>query len=150
MKKLFFVTWGVFSLLLAGVAIHSVWLRPSLASGVFLLLVGYYAFCFFELIRAAFQPWGLLGPRRRCGYWVCLILLPLALVPLKSAYQVWERGAYVIGPDASVGLGDSFILKLLVWLQELLGYIGPLMALLAIGLGVALVLLRLLRSQVAR
>lgn len=150
MKKFFFASWGALSLLLAGAAISAFWLAPSLARGFFLLLVGYYAFCFFHLIRAAFQPWGLLGPHRRAGYWICLMLLPLPLLPLQTAYEVWARGAYVVDPDAFVGLGDFFVRQLLVWLQELVGHLGPLMVLLAIGLGMPLLLLRLLRSQVAR
>ena len=39
---------------------------------------------------------------------------------------------------------------LLGWLQDALGYLGPLLVLCAVGIGLALMLLRLLRGQVAR
>ena len=47
---------------------QALWEAPSLSNGCYLLLVGYYAFCFLQLIRAFFRPWGLLGPRRRTGW----------------------------------------------------------------------------------
>ena len=40
--------------------------------------------------------------------------------------------------------------QLLGWLQDALGYLGPLLVLCALGFGLALMLLRLLRGQVAR
>lgn len=149
MKKLFFATWALLSLLLMGATLRAVWIAPSLANGFFLLLVGYYAICFFQLIRAAYQPWGLLGPRRRTGYWICLVLIPLTLLPLKAAYEIWEQGAYVTDPDAD-GRRFGVLVRLLVWLQELVGHLGPLLVLATFGLGMALLLLRTLRSQVVR
>jgi hypothetical protein len=147
MKRLFLVIWALLSLALTAAALSELWLDPSLASGFVALLVGYYIFCFFRLIRAAFLPWGLLGSYRRSGYWLCLILLPLTLVPLHAAYQVWEQGGYVAveASRRAVWLHD-----LLGWLQDALGYLGPLLALCALGIGAALMLLRLLRGQVVR
>src|SRR5690606_40839419 len=77
MKRLCLAIWAALSLLLGGLAAQALWEAPSLSNGCYLLLVGYYAFCFLQLILAFFRPWGLLGPRRRTGYWLCLILLPL-------------------------------------------------------------------------
>ncbi|WP_423836925.1 hypothetical protein [Stutzerimonas xanthomarina] len=39
---------------------------------------------------------------------------------------------------------------LLAWLQELVGYLGPMLVLVAAGVGMALLLLRLSRGQVVR
>lgn len=150
MKKLFFTTWGALSLLLVVAALHAVWNSPSFASGFFLLLVGYYALCFFQLIRAAYQPWGLLGPSRT-GYWLCLVLLPLSLLPLEAAYEVWEQGVYAVGPEPQHDRFSVLLFRqLLVWLQELVGHLGPILLLAVTGLGMALLLLRLLRGQAIR
>lgn len=113
MKTFFLLLWGALSLTISTAALRALWLEPSPASGFALLLVVYYIVCFFQLIRAAYLPWGLLGAYRRAGYWLCLILL-------------------------------------LGWLQDALGYLGPLLVLCAVGIGLALMLLRLLRGQVAR
>ncbi|MCW3147533.1 hypothetical protein N8H22_02800 [Stutzerimonas stutzeri] len=151
MKRIIFVIWGVLSLLLGAAALLELLQAPSLARGLALLLVVYCSFCVLQFLRTAYQPWGLLGPRRRCGYWLCLLLLPLTLLPLHSAFEIWQQGAYIANPAApgwrfSVAFGR----QLLVWLQELIGYVGPLLVLLAIGVGTAVLLLRLLRTQVVR
>lgn len=146
MKKLFLVIWALLSVSLTAAALRELWLDPSVANGFFLLLVGYYIVCFFCLIRAAFLPWGLLGAYRRSGYWLCLILLPLTLIPLHAAFKVWQQGGYV----AAEASRRVWVHQLLGWLQDALGYLGPLLALCALGLGAALMLLRLLRGQVVR
>lgn len=147
MKKLFLVIWAVLSVSFTALALGELWLDPSLASGLVLLLVGYYSYCFFCLIRAAYLPWGLLGAHRRSGYWLCLILLPLTLLPLHAAYEVWEQRSYVA---VEASRRSDWVHHLLGWLQDALGYLGPLLALCALGIGAALMLLRLLRDQVAR
>lgn len=140
MQKLFYLLWALCSLGLGGLAVTNLWLRPGAPSLFALALVIYYAFCFFGLIRAAFLPWGLLGRHRRSGYWLCLLLLPLALVPLQVAYRVWQAEGYLaVDP-----------LHRAAWLQGALGYLGPLLLLGSLGLGMAAVLLRALRGQVAR
>ncbi len=146
MKRLCLAIWAALSLLLGGLAAQALWEAPSLSNGCYLLLVGYYAFCFLQLIRAFFRPWGLLGPRRRTGYWLCLILLPLALLPLRVAYEIWLEGAY------RSATGDSGLLSdgVLVWLQDLLGYVGPMLLLLAISAAIAISLLSLLKTQTTR
>lgn len=147
MKRLFLVIWGLLSLSLSGAVLRELWIEPSYGDAFALLLTGYYSFCFLKLILAAYLPWGLLGSYRRAGYWICLILLPLALIPLHAAYEVWERGAYVA---AETSRRTAVLQHLLNWLQDALGYFGPLLALCAFGLGMAVMLLRLLHGQVAR
>ncbi|AHL77262.1 hypothetical protein CH92_20130 [Stutzerimonas stutzeri] len=149
MKLFFLLVWGLLSLSLNGAVVRELWLAPSWGSAFGLLLIAYYSVCFFQLIRAAYRPWGLLGPRRRSGYWVCLVLLPLALWPLRSAYDIWQAGAYRLDA-AEPRLSLMVFRQLLIWLQELVGYLGPILVLVAAGVGVALLLLRLLRGQVVR
>lgn len=151
MKTFFFLAWGLLSLSLAGAVVRELWLDPSWGSAFALLLLAYYIFCFFQLIRAAYRPWGLLGPRRRSGYWVCLVLLPLTFLPLRAAYEIWDTGMYRLDADSQeTRLSLLLFRQLLVWLQELVGYLGPMLVLLAVGLGMALLLLRLSRDQVSR
>ena len=47
-------------------------------------------------------------------------------------------------------LHNEWLHLLLGWLQDALGYLGPLLVLGALGVGMVLMLLRLLRGQVAR
>jgi len=150
MKIFFYAVWVLVSVLLGGLVVFSVWTKPGWGSGLLLVLVGYYAFCFFQLIRACYQPWGLLGPRRRGGYWFCLILLPLALLPLQAAYEVWEQGAYVVAGDGRVRLSLALVREGLLGLQELVGHAGPMLVMLAFGMAMMVGLLRLLKSQVVR
>lgn len=145
MQKLFYLLWALCSLGLGGLAVTNLWLRPGAPSLFALALVIYYAFCFFGLIRAAFLPWGLLGRHRRSGYWLCLLLLPLALVPLLVAYRVWQAEGYLAVDPLHRA---AWLHPLLV--QGALGYLGPLLLLGSLGLGMATVLLRALRGQVAR
>lgn len=146
MKRLWLAIWATLSLLLGGMAAQVLWEAPSWSNGFYLLLVGYYTFCCLQLIRAIFRPWGLLGPRRRAGYWFCLLLLPLALLPLQAAYEIWLQGAYHSDSGEALLLGDS----VLVWLQGLLGYAGPMLLLMTISAVIAISLLRLLKTQVTR
>lgn len=147
MQKLFYLLWALCSLGLGGLAVTNLWLRPGAPSLFALALVIYYAFCFFGLIRAAFLPWGLLGRHRRSGYWLCLLLLPLALVPLQVAYRVWQADGYLAVDPLHRA---AWLHPLLGWLQGALGYLGPLLLLGSLGLGMAALLLRALRGQVAR
>lgn len=151
MKIFFFLLWGLLSMSLGGIVLHRLWLEPTVDSAFALFLIGYYSLCFFQLIRAAYRPWRLFGPRRRSGYWLCLVLLPLALLPLSAAYEVWEEGGYRVDVNAqSTRLGLLVFRQLLIWLQDLVGYLGPMLVLVAVGLGLAALLLRLSRDQVVR
>jgi hypothetical protein len=151
MKTVFLLLWGLISLLLAGAALRELWVEPSLAGSFAFLLILYCSFCFFQLIRAAYRPWGLLGPRRTAGYWVCLLMVPLALFPLRMAHDIWEAGAYRLDVNAQESRLSLLVFRqLLAWLQDLVGYIGPMLVLVLIGLGMALLLLRLSRGQVVR
>ncbi len=124
MRTFFLLLWGALSLFISTAALRELWLAPSVASGFALLLVVYYIVCFFQLI-----------------------LLPLTLIPLYAAYQIWEQGGYVA---VEASLHTEWLHLLLGWLQDALGYLGPLLVLGALGVGMALMLLRLLRGQVAR
>ncbi|MGE4406183.1 hypothetical protein [Pseudomonas sp.] len=150
MKSIFFAIWALLSLLLGGAAILAALAKPSLGSGFVVLLISYCSFCLFQLIRAFYQPWGLLGPRRRTGYWLCLLLLPLALLPLQAAYEIWQQGAYVVEEGERMRFGIAVVRQGLVWLQELVGHLGPMLVLLALGVAIAVGLLRLLKTQVVR
>ncbi len=150
MKTFFFVVWALLSLLVVGLALVVAWARPGLVSGFQVLLASYYALCFFQLIRACYQPWGLLGPRRRGGYWLCLILLPLSLLPLQAAYEIWEQGAYVVADDGHVRFSLALARQGLIGLQELVGHAGPMLVMLAFGVAMMVGLVRLLKSQVVR
>ena len=151
MKTVFLSIWGLLSLSLAGATLRELWLDLSLGSACAFLLVFYFSFCSFQLIGAAYQPWGLLGPRRRTGYWVCLLMVPLALAPVRMAYDIWEAGAYQLDTnDQGTGLGLLLFRQLLVWLQDLVGYVGPMLALTTTGVGMVFLLLRLSRGQVVR
>lgn len=150
MKIIFYAVWALLSLLALGVTTIAAWMKPGWANGFLVLLAGFYAFCFFQLIRACYQPWGLLGPRRRVGYWLCLILLPLALLPLQAAYEVWEQGAYVVQDDGRVRLTLALVRQGLLGLQEQFGHAGPMLVMLAFGVGMMVVLVRLLKTQVVR
>ncbi|WP_417792068.1 hypothetical protein [Stutzerimonas xanthomarina] len=149
MKRFFVLLWALLSLTLTGAAGYELWLDPSWGKVFAALLIAYCSVCFFQLIRAAFRPWGLLGPRRRSGFWVCLLLLPLSLWPLRSAYEIWQAGVYRLRDDGEV-TSLVIVRQLLAWLQELVGYLGPTLVLVAAGVGMALLLLRLSRGQVVR
>lgn len=58
MRTFFLLLWGVLSLTISTAALRTLWLEPSVGSGFALLLVVYYVVCFFQLIRAAYLPWG--------------------------------------------------------------------------------------------
>lgn len=150
MKICFLLVWGLLSLVLTGAVVRELWLDPSWGSAFALLLIVYCSVCFFQLIRAAYRPWGLLGPRRRSGYWACLMMLPLTLLPLRAAYDIWQAGAYRLDDVEKPRLSLMVFHQLLVWLQELVGYLGPMLVLVAAGVGMALLLLRLSRGQVVR
>ena len=150
MKRIVFVLWGALSALLGAATLFELWRAPSLASGLAPLLVGYCSFCLLQLLRTAYRPWGLLGPRRRPGYWLCLLLLPLALLPLQAAYEIWERGAYVNEEQGPLRFGIAALRQGLLWLQDLVGHAGPMLVMLALGLAIATALLRLLKTQVVR
>jgi hypothetical protein len=80
---------------------------------------------------------------------VCLLLLPLSFWPLRSAYEIWQAGAYRLRDNGEVA-SLMIVRPLLAWLQELVGYLGPMLVLVAAGVGMALLLLRLSRGQVVR
>ena len=143
MKWVFLSIWALLSALMLLLSTLFLWREASVAGGLLLLGSLYYAYCFLRLIVEAYRPWGLLGSSRT-GEWVCLLLLPLALLPLHSAYRIWLAQGYTPEPQErrwrlSTELGQ----QVLVLLQDLLGYLGPVLLLGAIGLGIAALLLRL-------
>lgn len=142
MKIVFLLIWAALSALsLAGACLY-LWREPSVSSALVFSGVLYYAYCFLRLIFAAYRPWGLLGPSR-VGDWLCLLLLPLTLFPLHAAYAIWQAEHYSPEPHArrqrlSITLGQHA----LSWLQDLVGYLGPVLVLATFGAGMAILLVR--------
>ncbi|HSC83812.1 MAG TPA: hypothetical protein VLC30_09375, partial [Pseudomonas sp.] len=133
MKLIFLLIWAVLSLLLLAASALYLWREPSVSSALSLFGVLYYAYCFLRLIFAAYRPWGLLGPSR-VGDWLCLLLLPLTLLPLHTAYEIWQAEHYSPEPYTrrhrlSITLGQHA----LSWLQDLVGYPGPMLVLAVFG-----------------
>lgn len=143
MKRVFLAICALLGLpLLLASSLHF-WRDPSWSSAFVVVGVLYYIYCFLRLILAGYQPWGLLGPSR-VGEWLCLLLLPLTLLPLNAAYAIWQAEHYSPEPSMrrqrmTVTLGQHA----LSWLQELVGYMGPVLVLAAFGMGMAVLLLRL-------
>lgn len=143
MKVVFLVIWAVLSVLVLLLSTLYLWSEPSASSAFVLACTLYYIYCFLRLILAAYQPWGQLA-HSRAGGWLCLLLLPLSLLPLHSAYQIYLAQNYTIEPYTRrkrliADLGQHA----LSGLQDLVGYMGPMLVLGALGLAMATFLLRL-------
>lgn len=147
MKVVFLVIWAVLSVLLLLLSALYLWRESSATGACIFAGTLYYIYCFLRLILAAYQPWGLLAPSRTGG-WLCLLLLPLSLLPLHSAYQIWLAQNYTVEPYTRrkrliADLGQHA----LSGLQDLVGYMGPVLVLGALGLCMATFLLRLYLSM---
>jgi hypothetical protein len=134
MKSFFLSIWALLSLPLGGLLGLHAWRELSWGNVFALFLLLYCAFCSLRLILAAYRPWGSLG-RNRTGNWLCLLLLPLTLLPLHVAYRIWQQGIYIPGVHRgrhriTFELGQMG----LSWLQDLVGFMGPVLALAALGI----------------
>ncbi|PKM25845.1 MAG: hypothetical protein CVV09_10380 [Gammaproteobacteria bacterium HGW-Gammaproteobacteria-13] len=104
--------------------------------------MAYAAFCSFKLIQEGYRRKALFGSSN-VGFWLCLLLLPLCLLPLYGAYEIWLQGIYV---PSSSGRKTYLSSLLLEGLQALVGHWGPIIALLVFGLGMLFFLLGVIRQ----
>jgi len=138
MKNVFLTIWWLFLLLLGPLAVLMAWDRSGdWRSYLFLGVVAHILLCTWQLIREGYRSPALLG-ESTTGFWLCLLLLPLNLMPLHAAYQAWARGVYVAGESSG---GSRWIGMLLESLQDLVGPWGPIAVMLGVGIGGSLLLL---------
>ncbi|WP_373386688.1 hypothetical protein [Pseudomonas alcaligenes] len=138
MKYVFLTIWWLFLLLVGPLVVLMAWDRPGdWRSYLSLGVVVHLLLCTWHLIREGYRSPALLG-ERNTGFWLCLLLLPLSLMPLHAAYQTWSRGFYVAGESSG---RSRWIGKLLELLQDLVGHWGPIAVMLSVGLGCSLFLL---------
>lgn len=142
MKVVFLVIWAVLSVLVLLLSTLYLWSEPSASSAFVLACTLYYIYCFLRLILAAYQPWGQLA-HSLAADWLCLLLLPLSLLPLHSAYQIWLAHNYTVEPYRRRRLLTELGQHILSGLQDLVGYMGPVLVLGALGVAMATFLLRL-------
>lgn len=143
MKYVFLTIWAVLFVPLGCLATLVWWRNPSIYEGYLLIAgVAYAALCSFKLIQEGYRPKALFAPSN-AGFWLCLLVLPLCLLPLYSAYETWLQGVYV----ASTSGRRTYLSNLLLeGLQALVGHWGPIIALSALGLGMLFCLLLGLRQ----
>lgn len=143
MKYVFLTIWAVLFLPLGGVASLGLWRSPgSYQSYLLIAGVAYAAVCSFKLIQEGYRSRALFGSSK-VGFWLCLLLLPLCLLPLYGAYETWLQGIYV---PSSSGRKTYLSSLLLEGLQALVGHWGPIIALLVFGLGMLFFLLGVIRQ----
>lgn len=143
MKYVFLTIWAVLFVPLGCLASLILWRNPSNYQGyLFVAGVFYTAFCSFKLIQEGYRPRALFASGT-AGFWLCLLFLPLCLLPLYGAYETWLEGVYV---PSSSGHRTYLSNLLLEGLQALFGYWGPVIALLVLGLGMLFCLLGVIRQ----
>jgi len=143
MKYVFLTIWAVLFVPLGCLASLVWWRNPVSYEGyLFAAGVAYAAFCSFKLIQEGYRPKALFASSN-AGFWLCLLLLPLCLLPLYGAYETWLQGVYV---PSSSGRRTYLSNLLLEGLQALVGHWGPIIALLAFGLGMLFFLLGVIRQ----
>lgn len=143
MKYVFLTIWAVLFLPLGCVASLGLWRSPgSYQSYLLIAGVAYAAVCSFKLIQEGYRSRALFGSSN-VGFWLCLLLLPLCLLPLYGAYETWLQGIYV---PSSSGRKTYLSSLLLEGLQALVGHWGPIIVLLAFGLGMMFFLLGVIRQ----
>lgn len=142
MKVVFLVIWAALSALLLLLSTLYLLKEPSASSAFVFVGTLYYIYCFVRLILAAYQPLSTLAPSH-AGGWLCLLLLPLSLLPLHSAYQIWQAQHYSIETSGRERLLTELGQHILSGLQDLAGYMGPVLVLGVLGLAMATFLLRL-------
>ena len=146
MKKFFLALWWWFVLIMGSLAAYMLYRKPfSLAPYLVLAGTAFFALCTFKLIQEGYRPWGLLG-ESRTGFWLSLLLLPLTLLPLLSAYEVWQQGIYIADESRSHRLFNVLLTWGLELLQKLFGYWGPIVAMVLTSLCMSSILLFVMGS----
>lgn len=105
-----------------------------------LMICGFISLCTMRLIQEGYRPAYARGASR-LGFWLGLLLLPLTLLPLHSAYETWQRGYYLASLD---GRRTRLMGLVLEMLQQWVGYWGPIFVLVGFSLSMAVLLWRLL------
>ena len=134
MKTFFLLLWGALSLTISTAALRALCSsrrRPAVsraAAGRLLhrLLLPAHP-CRLSAV-------GLLGAYRRAGYWLCLILLPLTLIPLHAAYEIWQQGRLRRGRSLAVLLSGCTCCSAGCRTPSVT---SPLLVLCAVGIGLA-------------
>ena len=146
MKFVFLTIWMLLFLPLGGFTLMAIGKNPS-NYWSYLILSGitYVGFCSWRLIQESYRPRDLFESSS-AGYWLCLLLLPLCLLPLQAAYKTWEQGVYV---PSSSGRRTYLSSLLLEGLQALVGHWGPIALMLTAG-GASLIFLLKVMQQYRR
>ena len=133
--------WLIFTTVTVPLAALAIYRAPaSLGAYLMLLAFGFISLCTLRLIQEGYRPAYARGASR-LGFWLGLLLLPLTLLPLHSAYETWLRGSYVA---SSTGHRTRLLQLVLEVLQQWGGHWGPIFALVFCSLSMAVLLWRLL------
>lgn len=141
MKYVFLLLWFFFTGITLPFAVFAIYREPaSVDSYVMLLICGFIALCTLRLIQEGYRPRHAMGASRMV-FWLGLLLLPLTLMPLHSAYETWQRGYYVASGE---GRRSRLFELMLEALQQWVGPWGPIFVLVLFAASMAMLLWRLL------
>lgn len=142
MKYVFLTVWALVFVPLGWFTSVAMWKNPgSYQAYLFLAGFAYVGFCSFRLIQEGYRPKGLFESGN-AGLWVCLLLLPLCMLPLHGAYETWQRDVYV---PSSSGRRTYLSSLLLEGLQTLVRHWGPIIVMLVVCLATLVFLLGVIR-----
>ncbi|SHL05932.1 hypothetical protein SAMN05216288_0941 [Pseudomonas punonensis] len=142
MKYFFLLLWLVFTGVTVPLAALAIYRSPaSLGAYLMLLAFSFISLCTLRLIQEGYRPAYARGANR-LGFWLGLLLLPLTLLPLHSAYETWQRGAYVA--SSYDGHRTRLVGVVLEMLQHWVGHWGPIFVLVFFSLSMAVLLWRVL------
>jgi hypothetical protein len=143
MKVVFLMIWALLFLPLGGFTLMAIGKTPS-NYWSYLILSGitYVGFCSWRLIQESYRPRDLFEPSN-AGYWLCLLLLPLCLLPLLGAYKTWQQGVYVSSSSGNRTYLSSLLLE---GVQALVGHWGPIVLMLVAGVGSLMFLLNVIQQ----
>lgn len=132
MKFVFLTIWTLLFLPLGAFTLMAVWRSPSNYSSYLIFGgIAYVGFCSLRLIQESYRPRDLFASSN-AGYWLCLLLLPLCLLPLLGAYKTWQQGVYVPSSSGNRTYLSSLLLE---GAQALVGHWGPIVLMLIAGVG---------------
>lgn len=143
MKYFFLSLWFVFAATTLPFSIYAIYRAPaSIGPYMVFLGCGFIALCTLRLIQEGYRTPYFSG-KSRLGFWLGLLLLPLTLLPLHSAYQTWQRG-YYLAPETRRG---RLLHLALESLQQWVGPWGPILVQVAFALVIALLLVKYVLCQ---